>query len=112
MLRLKGNTYRIRTAPRGEVRSFLQSAADYWLEEFHFDGLRMDAISNLIYWQGNPARGENKDAVQFLQNLNSGLKARFPSALLIAEDSTARPNITTPVWSGGLGFDYKWTWDG
>ena len=93
---------------RGEVRSFLQSAADYWLEEFHFDGLRMDAISNLIYWQGNPARGENKDAVQFLQNLNSGLKARFPSALLIAEDSTARPNITTPVWSGGLGFDYKW----
>ncbi len=56
------------------MRSFLQSAADYWLEEFHFDGLRMDAISNLIYWQGNPARGENKDAVQFLQNLNQRLK--------------------------------------
>ena len=93
---------------RGEVRSFLQSAADYWLEEFHFDGLRMDAISNLIYWQGNPARGENKDAVQFLQNLNRGLKERFPTALLIAEDSTARPNITTPVSAGGLGFDYKW----
>ena len=93
---------------RGEVRSFLQSAAHYWLEEFHFDGLRMDAISNLIYWQGNPARGENKSAVQFLQNMNQGLKNRFPSAILAAEDSTARPDITTPVAEGGLGFDYKW----
>lgn len=93
---------------RGEVRSFLQSAADYWLEEFHFDGLRMDAISNLIYWQGNPARGENKSAVQFLQNMNRGLKEKYPSVLLIAEDSTARPDITAPVAAGGLGFDYKW----
>ncbi len=93
---------------RGEVRSFLQSAANYWLEKFHFDGLRMDAISNLIYWQGDPARGENKSAVQFLQTMNQGLKERHPSALLIAEDSTARPNITTPVGEGGLGFDYKW----
>ncbi len=93
---------------RGEVRSFLQSAADYWLTEYHFDGLRMDAISNMIYWQGNPARGENKGAVMFLQNLNQGLKKRHPSAVLIAEDSTARPNITTPVERGGLGFDYKW----
>jgi len=93
---------------RGEVRSFLQSAANYWLEEFHFDGLRMDAISNLIYWQGDPARGENKPAVQFLQNLNQGIKGRHPSVMLIAEDSTARPNITTPVSLGGLGFDYKW----
>lgn len=93
---------------RGEIRSFLQSAANYWLSEFHFDGLRMDAISNMIYWQGNPARGENKGAVMFLQNLNQGLKSRHPSAMLIAEDSTARPDITRPVKDGGLGFDYKW----
>ena len=93
---------------RGEVRSFLQSAADYWLEEFHFDGLRMDAISNLIYWQGNPARGVNGDTLEFLKNMNRGLKARHPSALLIAEDSTAYPGVTRPVDEGGLGFDYKW----
>ncbi len=93
---------------RGEVRSFLQSAANYWLTEFHFDGLRMDAISNMIYWQGNPARGENKGAVLFLQNLNQGLKKRHPSSVLIAEDSTARPDITKAVSEGGLGFDYKW----
>lgn len=93
---------------RGEVRSFLQSAAYYWLNEFHFDGLRMDAISNLIYWQGNPARGENMSAVQFLQTMNKGLKERQPSIMLIAEDSTSRPNITAPVDRGGLGFDYKW----
>ena len=93
---------------RGEVRSFLQSAANYWLTEFHFDGLRMDAISNMIYWQGNPARGENKGAVLFLQNLNQGLKMRHPSSVLIAEDSTARPDITKAVSEGGLGFDYKW----
>ncbi len=93
---------------RGEVRSFLQSAANYWLTEFHFDGLRMDAISNMIYWQGDAARGENRGAVLFLQNLNQGLKKRHPSCLLIAEDSTARPDITKPADEGGLGFDYKW----
>ena len=61
---------------RGEVRSFLQSCANYWLKEYHVDGLRMDAISNMIYWQGNPARGVNKDAVAFLQNMNEGLVNR------------------------------------
>lgn len=93
---------------RGEVCSFLQSAACYWLREFHFDGLRMDAVSNLIYWQGRPERGENKSAIRFLQNLNQGLKKRFPHALLIAEDSTAYPGVTAPVSQNGLGFDYKW----
>lgn len=93
---------------RGEVRSFLQSAANYWLSEFHFDGLRMDAISNLIYWQGNPARGENRDAIEFLRKMNAGLKELHPSAILAAEDSTSRKGITAPVKSGGLGFDYKW----
>lgn len=67
---------------RGEVRSFLQSAAAYWLAEYHFDGLRMDAVSNLIYWQGNEARGVNNLAVSFIQNMNQGLKDRFPTAML------------------------------
>lgn len=93
---------------RREVRCFLQSAADYWLTEFHFDGLRMDAVSRLIYWQGDPARGVNGDTLDFLKNMNRGLKARHPSALLIAEDSTAYPGVTRPVDEGGLGFDYKW----
>lgn len=53
---------------RGEVRSFLQSAANYWLTEFHFDGIRMDAISRAIYWNGDPARGVNERAVEFLRN--------------------------------------------
>ena len=93
---------------RREVRCFLQSAADYWLTEFHFDGLRMDAVSRLIYWQGDPARGVNGDTLEFLKNMNRGLKTRHPSALLIAEDSTAYPGVTRPVDEGGLGFDYKW----
>lgn len=93
---------------RGEVRSFLQSAANYWLKEFHFDGLRMDAISRAIYWQGDPARGVNGSAVDFLKYMNQGLKGMHPSAILAAEDSTAFPGVTTPVDQGGLGFDYKW----
>lgn len=93
---------------RGEVRSFLQSAAHYWLEEFHMDGLRMDAISRIIYWQGEPARGVNGAAVDFLREMNRGLKALHPTALLCAEDSTAYPGVTRPVEEDGLGFDYKW----
>ena len=73
---------------RGEVRSFLQSCADYWLKEYHFDGLRMDAISNMIYWQGQPERGVNGNAVSFLQYMNAGLKERNHGILLAAEDST------------------------
>ena len=92
---------------RGEVRSFLQSAANYWLEEFHMDGLRMDAISRMIYWQGDPARGVNGAAVDFLRGMNRGLKLRHPAALLCAEDSTAYPGVTAPAEAGGLGFDYK-----
>lgn len=93
---------------RGEVRSFLQSAACYWLREFGFDGLRLDAVSNLIYWQGRPERGENLAALRFLQTMNAGLKALCPGALLIAEDSSARPGVTAPTGQGGLGFDCKW----
>ncbi len=93
---------------RGEVRSFLQSAANFWLEEFHFDGLRIDAIRNLLYWQGNEHRGENKHAIEFLKYMNHGLKQRHPTAILAAEDSTAFGSVTKPVHKGGLGFDYKW----
>ena len=93
---------------RGEVRSFLQSAANYWLAEFHVDGLRMDAISRMIYWQGDPGRGVNLDAVKFLQYMNRGLKTLHPTAILIAEDSTSYPNVTKSVSENGLGFDYRW----
>ena len=93
---------------RGEVRSFLQSAANYWLTEFHFDGIRMDAISRAIYWQGDPARGVNLNAVEFLQYMNQELKCMYPSVILAAEDSTSFPKVTDPVDQGGLGFDYKW----
>ena len=93
---------------RGEVRCFLQSAANYWLEEFHFDGLRMDAVSRLIYWQGDERRGVNGTTLDFLKTMNQGLKQRHPTAMLIAEDSTSYPGVTKPVEKGGLGFDYKW----
>ena len=93
---------------RGEVRSFLQSAANYWLTEYHIDGLRMDAISRAIYWQGDPGRGVNMNAVEFLKYMNQGLKMLHPTAILAAEDSTSYPGVTKDVSAGGLGFDYKW----
>lgn len=93
---------------RGEVRSFLQSNAYYWLSEYHIDGLRMDAISNLIYWHGDKNRGENLTTIHFIQTMNEGLKERVPNCMLIAEDSSSYPNVTKPVAQGGLGFDYKW----
>lgn len=93
---------------RREVCCFLQSAANYWLEKYHFDGLRMDAISRAIYWQGKPERGVNKCTVDFLKKMNSGLHALHPTVMLIAEDSTAFPKVTAPVEYDGLGFDYKW----
>lgn len=93
---------------RGEVRSFLQSSAYYWLREFHFDGLRFDAVSNLVYWQGNKERGENQSAIRFIKTMNAGLKQRCPNAILIAEDSSVYPGVTASVKDGGLGFDYKW----
>ena len=68
----------------------------------------MDAISRAIYWQGDPARGVNLNAVEFLQYMNRGLKEMHPSVILAAEDSTAFPKVTDPVSQGGLGFDYKW----
>lgn len=93
---------------KGEVQSFLMSNANYWLKEFHFDGLRIDALSNLIYWQGNKDRGTNVNAVEFIRAMNGGLKKIHPSCILAAEDSTQYPGVTKPVEEGGLGFDYKW----
>ena len=93
---------------KGEVRSFLQSAANYWLSEYHFDGLRMDAISRIIYWMGDERRGVNDRAVDFIRNMNQGLKDRHPSIILCAEDSTDFKGTTKETKYGGLGFDYKW----
>ena len=97
---------------KGVVKSFLQSAADYWLTVFHGDGLRMDAISHAIYWQGQENRGINVGGVEFLRGMNKGLHERHPSAVLIAEDSsnylkvtalwnmTAWVSITNGIWAG------------
>lgn len=93
---------------RGEVCSFLQSNAFYWLDVFHFDGIRMDAVSRLIYWGGEEYRGTNPSSIQFLKRMNQGLHQRYPDAMLIAEDSTNYSGVTKPVEYGGLGFDYKW----
>ncbi len=93
---------------RGEVRSFLQSAVDFWIENYHVDGIRMDAISNALFWQGNKDRGVNEGAVNFIQTMNKGLKERFPTVMKIAEDSTNYLKVTAPVEYDGLGFDYKW----
>lgn len=96
---------------RGEVRSFLQSSANFWLSVFHFDGLRMDAISRIIYWQGDSCRGVNGNAIDFIKVMNKGLKERNKGCILIAEDSTDFKDVTKSVDSGGLGFDYKWDMD-
>ncbi len=93
---------------RGEVQSFLQSCACYWLQEFHFDGIRIDALSNILYWHGNKERGVNERAVEFVKHMNAELKEMDPSIMLIAEDSTAFEGVTRPVKENGLGFDYKW----
>ncbi len=93
---------------RGEVRSFLQSSAYYWLKEFHFDGLRVDAVSNLIYWQGDKERGENPSAIRLKTDNERRFKKRCPEGIFIAEDSTVYPGVTAKVAEGGLGFDYKW----
>ena len=93
---------------KGHVRSFLNSLASFYIEILHADGLRFDAVSHLLYYDGKSEKGENKEGREFLKNINEGLSYAYPKVLLMAEDSTACPNITLPVNKGGFGFHYKW----
>ena len=93
---------------KGVTRSFLYSNAMYWLKYFHIDGFRVDAVSNIIYYLGNPANGVNEGACDFLRNLSRLLFAYDDRVLLMAEDSSAHDGVTRPVDMGGLGFNYKW----
>ena len=92
-----------------EVRSFLMSAASFWIDAYHFDGLRMDAMSNAIFWHGNKQLGVNEGALDFIKRMNFMLNEKYKGKImLIAEDSTDFPNVTKSTLDGGLGFDYKW----
>jgi len=91
---------------RNEVRSFLLSNLYFWIKEFHIDGIRMDAISNMLYYKDGLS--ENKRSVEFLQYLNQSLHEEYPDVMLIAEDSSAWPLVTKYQADGGLGFDFKW----
>ena len=91
---------------RNEVRSFLLSNLYFWIKEFHIDGIRMDAVSNMLYYKDGLS--ENKRSVEFLQYLNQSLHEEYPDVMLIAEDSSAWPLVTKYQADGGLGFDFKW----
>ena len=90
------------------VRSFLMSAMNYFVDYFHFDGIRVDAVSNIIYYNGDCSIGLNEGAVEFIKRLNAKMHIAHDSVMMIAEDSTAFSGTTRPVEYGGLGFDYKW----
>lgn len=90
------------------VRSFLMSAMNYFIDYFHFDGIRVDAVSNIVFWDGNKGNGENVGATEFIKRLNGKIHFAHNSVMMIAEDSTDFQGVTKPVEMGGLGFDYKW----
>ncbi|MDQ0203465.1 1,4-alpha-glucan branching protein GlgB [Pectinatus haikarae] len=103
---------------RTEVHSFLISNAIFWLTEYHIDGLRIDAVANMLYldyerhddcWQPNKyGENGNLEAIEFIKKLNQAVFKYYPDALMIAEESTDWPQMSSPVHSGGMGFNYKW----
>ena len=103
---------------RKEVRNFLLANALYWLEEYHADGLRVDAVASMLYldysrrpgqWVPNRFGGrENLEAIEFLRQLNTLTHAEHPGSITIAEESTSWPSVSRPTYVGGLGFTYKW----
>jgi 1,4-alpha-glucan branching enzyme len=103
---------------RTEVRNFLVANALYWIDEFHVDGLRVDAVASMLYldysreagqWVPNRHGGrENLEAIDFVREMNTVVHGEFPGVLTIAEESTAFPAVSQPVYAGGLGFTHKW----
>ena len=101
---------------KNQVQSFLISSALYWIENYHIDGIRVDAVSNMLYldydegpWMPNKDGGNrNLEGYGFLQKLNREIKKRYPDVMMVAEESTAATPITQPIEEGGLGFDFKW----
>lgn len=93
---------------KNEIRSYMMSAASFWLDMYHADGIRFDAVSHLIYWRSNKINGMNDGAIEFVKRCNHHLHRRYPGIMLIAEDSSDYPLVTHPTKHYGLGFDYKW----
>ncbi|QWC00759.1 1,4-alpha-glucan branching protein GlgB [Mycoplasmatota bacterium] len=93
---------------KGVARSYLLSNARFWIDYFHIDGFRIDAVSNILYYLGDENKGVNLGALDFLKSLSYTVKDYDSSVLLFAEDSSTFPNLTKPITDGGVGFDFKW----